>query len=115
MPKYDSEEIKQKVQQRTGFDPEKLSIEELKNAEMLPAVLVLPKNLDERASVLADVLAGMVANKSGRVREFVGSIAHALSYATNSASWRDDELHDFDLWELQDKLARFSRSLNSSS
>ena len=40
---YDADEIKQKVQQGTGFDPSRLSSEELKNAGMLPVVVVLPE------------------------------------------------------------------------
>ena len=73
-------------------------------------VCVLPENINERLSYLADVLVQAVTRqpKDDQLRFVVGRLCQSLSYVMNSASWRDGVLHDFDRAEVERKLGRLT-------
>ena len=109
--KMSPDDIKHAMEQRAGVLPEQLTSALLREAKCLERVCVLPEPANERASYLAHVLVQMLTTipKDDELRATVGTICQALSYMTNSASWREGELFDFDREELRRKLERFSR------
>lgn len=107
-----TEDIKDALQRRVTVEPEEITKDDLRKADCLERVAVLPIDLHERMSYLADVLVQTINTRSvkdDRLRSTVGALCHALSYMMNSCSWQEGELHDFDYLELQRKLARFIR------
>ena len=104
-----AEEIRYAMQKRVSISPDQLIGATLREAGCMDRVCVLPEQFDERVSYLADVLVQMVTRKpvDDKLRSTVGQLCQSLSYMMNSASWRDGELHDFDLLELKLKLGRF--------
>ena len=104
------EDIKLQIERRVGIPPEELSAANLEEAGCLRVVCVLPKQLNERASYLADSLVQMICRypKDDQLRATVGQLCQALSYMMNSTSWREGKLHDFDQQELKRKLSRFA-------
>ena len=107
----DAEEIKQAMQNRRGLHLEELTTEALREAGCMDVVMAIPKDFMERTSYIGNLLAQMTMDNKGvkddRLRLVVGQLCQALSYMMNSCSWREGELHDFDLMELQSKLGRF--------
>ena len=106
--KHSAKDIKSLCERRIGIPPEELSTAALREAGMMDHVCVLPEAHNERERYLADVLVQMFcrAPKDDRLRAVVGNLCQALSYMMNSASWREVELHDFDLQEVKAKLRR---------
>ena len=105
----DVEELKYAVEKRIGVPPDEITDAMLREAGLQGRVFVLPEKFNERASYMADVLVQMLGIGSpikGDLRMASGTICQALSYLVNSASWRDGELHDFDLDEIRRKVGR---------
>ena len=105
----DAEDIRYAMQQKATVSPDEISGASLRDAGCLDRVCVLPEQFNERVRYLANVLVRMLTRKpeDDQLRATVGQLCQSLSYMMNSASWRDGELHDFDLLELQMKLGRF--------
>lgn len=93
---------------RRGVYPDQITREELRKAGCSEMVSVLPNDFNERISYLGNTLVQMLTRspKDDRLRATVGKLTRALSYMLNSCSWREGELHDFDLEELRRKLGR---------
>lgn len=104
-----ADEIKRMVQNRVSFSLNEISEETLRDAGCWERVFVLPEPFNERVSYLGGALVQMTTRKpeDDKLRSVVGKLCQSLSYILNSASWREGELHDFDLDELQRKLRRF--------
>ena len=111
------EELKARINNRTTFNLSELSRELLRDADCWENVFVLPKSINERTSYLADGLVQMVVRqpKNDDLRYVAGKLTQALSYLMNSASWREDEMHDFDLNEIRCKLRRIAIQPNESA
>lgn len=105
----DASKIRYAIEHRTGVKPDELSSADLLAAGCWDHVYVLPDNYNDRVRNIGDVLVQMLTRKpaDGRLRMVVGQLCQALSYMLNSTSWRDGELHDFDLDTLKQKLGRF--------
>lgn len=74
-------------------------------------MFLLPEGFNNRASYMADVLVqmlGMGSPVKGDLRLVSGVLCQTLSYLVNSKSWRDGELHDFDLEEIRRKVGRIT-------
>ena len=102
-------ELKYAVEKRIGVSPDEISEARLRDAGLLGRVFLLPEPLNERARYMADVLVqmlGMGSPVKGDLRMASGVLCQALSYLMNSSSWRDGELHDFDLDEIRRKVRR---------
>lgn len=105
----DAEELKYSVEHRLGVVPDKIDEAMLREAGLDGRVFLLPKKFDERVRYMADMLVQMLGVGSpikGDMRLTSGILCQALSYLINSSSWRDGELHDFDLDEIRRKVAR---------
>ena len=112
----DSETLKHLVQKRTTFELSQLNTKLLLEAECWERVLVVPNNFCDRTSYLADVLVQMVCRpKDDDLRYVVGQLTQSLCYLLNSASWREDKMHDFDLNEIRRKLGRIAIQPNESA
>lgn len=100
-------EIKHALSKRSSIAPENVSAGALREAGCLDRVCVLPSDLNDRLSYLGDVLVQAVTRHptDDNLRRVIGQIAQTMSYTLNSASWRDGELHDFDMDEIRRKLA----------
>ena len=107
----DVEELKRRVDGRTTFELSELSEDLLREADCWDRVLVVPNANSERVSYIADALVQMVTNipKNDNLRYVVDQLTQSLCYLMNSASWREDELHDFDLAEIRSKLGRIAQ------
>lgn len=103
------EEIKLAMKNRVSIPPDKVSEASLRDAGCLDRVCVLPEQFNERVSYLGDLLVQMLTRVKcdDELRIMVGKLCCALSYALNSSSWRDWELHAFDLDEIRRKIGRF--------
>lgn len=111
----DGELLKHLVQKRTTFELQELTTSLLLEADCWERVLVVPNNFCDRTSYLADVLVQMVRKpKNDNLRHVVGQLTQSLCYLLNSASWREDEMHDFDLNEIRRKLGRIAIQPNES-
>jgi len=108
--KITAEHIKLIMERRTSCLPSELSESALREAGCWERVAVLPESFSERASYLGDMLVQMLKPKNSELRAVVGPITQALSYLLNSASWREGELHDFDLDEIKRKLSRLANA-----
>ncbi|MCA9265371.1 MAG: hypothetical protein KDA60_16035 [Planctomycetales bacterium] len=104
------EDIKYALEKRIGLPPGDLDAVSLREAGCMDRVCVLPENINERLSYLADVLVQAVTRqpKDDQLRFVVGRLCQSLSYVMNSASWRDGVLHDFDRAEVERKLGRLT-------
>jgi len=109
----DVEEIKDAVKNRTSLPPDQVDEASLRAAGCQARVFLLPEGFNERASYMADVLVQMLGIGSpvkGNLRFTSGVICQALSYLVNSKSWRDGELHEFDIDEIRRKVGRLGSS-----
>lgn len=99
-------DIRYAMQNRQTVSPDDLTAAKLRSVGCMSGVCVLPEPFNERASYLADILVQMVARKpkDDDLRFVVGRLCQTLGYTLNSASWREGELHDFDLQEVRRKL-----------
>ena len=104
----DAEDIKLALQSRRGIYPDQVTREALRDAGCLELLCAMPSDFNERVSYLGNTLTQMLTRepKDDRLRATVGTLCQALAYMLNSTSWQDGELHEFDLLELQRKLAR---------
>lgn len=106
------EEIKFAVERRVSVVPDEVNADSLRAAGCQSRVFLLPEGFNNRASYIADVLVQMLGCGSpvkGDLRMASGVLCQALSYLVNSASWRDGELHDFDLDEIRRKVGRLGK------
>ena len=105
------EEIKYALEHRQTIDPDFVNESDLDQAGCLIRVCVLPENITERFQYLGDALVQMVRQsvKDDDLRICIGQLAQSLSYMINSASWRENTLHQFDRDELKRKLRAFLR------
>lgn len=103
-----AEEIKYAMENRIAIRPDQVSEASLLEAGCSDRVVVLPEQFNDRVRYLGDVLVQMCTRKpkDDKLRFAVGQLCQSLSYMLNSASWRDGELHDFDLDELRRKVGR---------
>ena len=101
-------DIRSMVERRSSFAPDEVTAEALREAGCLDRVFALPKAMDERTSYFANVLVQMFGIgshvKDERLKATASHLCQALCYLSNSTSWRDGELHDFDELELSRKL-----------
>jgi len=108
----DVEELKNAVERRVGVLPDNLTEASLREAGLQGRVFLLPEGFNERARYMADVLVQMLGIGSpveGDLRMASGVLCQALSYLVNSSSWRDGELHNFDLDEIRRKVRRLGK------
>ena len=107
----DADEIKDTVRDRKTFLPVELVDSDLRAAGCMDRVCALPHDLNERTSYLGDLLVSMVnqQHKGTNLGVVAGQLCRSLSYLLNSSSWRDGELHAFDLDEIKRKLKSFTR------
>ncbi len=106
------ERIKYAVKNRTSLPPDQVDETSLMAAGCQSRVFLLPKKLDERMSYMANVLVQMfgIGSPVKDDLKFVSSVlCQTLSYLVNSQSWRDGELHDFDLDEIKRKVGLLVR------
>ena len=103
---FTAEEIKLLMQEHSAMWLHELSTEALREAGCMDQVAVLPKDFNERARYLANVLVQMLSRKpeDERLRATVSMLTQALSYLMNSTSWQDQVLYDFDSANLKRKV-----------
>ena len=101
-------QIEYALEKHASVNPEDLTQSDLREAGCLERVCVLPAELNERLSYLANVLVQATTRhpNDDKLRMTVGTLCQAMTYLFNSASWREGELHDFDAEEIRRKLQR---------
>ena len=106
--KLSAEELKVAHQDRRGVYPIELSADAMREAGFIEYVMLMPLDFNERVQYLGNMLAQMAPNsvKDDRLRFVAGRLCASLSYLLNSASFREGQLHDFDLREIQSRLGR---------
>lgn len=99
-----TETIKYALKNRSALGLHEVDTESLREAGCWDKILVLPEPLNERLTYLGDALVQSVKPKDDKLRFVMGRLCQSLSYMLNSASWREGELHEFDLDEIKRKL-----------
>lgn len=96
------------IRAHQGVDPGRLDWATMRNAGIMPQVMLLENDFDARLRSVGNTLAQMcnAVETDEQIRTELQRLSAALSYLLNSSSFDAKTYHDFDKREIDRKIGR---------